>query len=257
MQQIPVQVEIKDYEAHSVMPPHAHDGYYLCHVDRGCLLDTTRAGTRRISATASFLRRPGERHSNRFGSVGTRCTIVRFEDDWLHACGVDLGMATQDRAPASAEVDRLASLCKENSASPVGTILLQAATLELLAGLLSVPISGVDACRDVYREVISAAAHDTGILRDAGKWLERTGLSRRALDKTLRCRQGLSFSQFLRRERLRHAMRRIRESKDTLACIAQESGFSDQAHMTREIKRFCGATPGWLRRVQSRRNIQD
>ena len=257
MQQIPVQVQTRAYEAHSVMPPHEHDGYYLCHVDRGSLLDTTRLGTRRISATTSFLRRPGERHSNRFGSGGTQCTLVHFDADWLHACGVDLGAVTDDRAPTSAEVNRLATLCKENIASPVGPILLQAGALELLGGMLSAPISGVDAGRDAYRELVSAATQGTEVLRDAARWLERTGLSRRALDKVLRCRQGLSFSGFVRRERLRHALRRIRDSTDSLAWIAHESGFADQAHMTREIKRFVGATPGRMRRLQSRRNIQD
>ena len=49
-------------------------------------------------------------------------------------------------------------------------------------------------------------------------------------------------------ERVRLAVEKIRRTSLTLAEITAVAGFSDQAHMTREVKKATGLTPGALRK---------
>jgi AraC-like DNA-binding protein len=49
-------------------------------------------------------------------------------------------------------------------------------------------------------------------------------------------------------ERVRLAVEKIRRTSLTLAEITAVTGFSDQAHMTREVKKATGQTPGALRK---------
>jgi AraC family transcriptional regulator len=55
-------------------------------------------------------------------------------------------------------------------------------------------------------------------------------------------------SQYFLNQRVRLAVERIRRTEMTLAEIARITGYSDQAHMTREVKKAIGQTPGALRR---------
>jgi len=51
------------------------------------------------------------------------------------------------------------------------------------------------------------------------------------------------------RLRVQDACRHIRKLDRTLSEIARTSGFSDQSHMTRSIRRIAGNTPAELRRI--------
>lgn len=65
---------------------------------------------------------------------------------------------------------------------------------------------------------------------------------------------GCSAGQLVRRERLARAARSIRSTNGSLSEIAARYGFSDQSHLTREMKRALGQTPHHLRlqRLQHR-----
>jgi AraC family transcriptional regulator len=58
---------------------------------------------------------------------------------------------------------------------------------------------------------------------------------------------GMSVSQYLRELRLQRTARGLLESRDSLAVIAQDNGFADQSHMTREFSRATSWSPAKLR----------
>jgi AraC family transcriptional regulator len=58
-----------------------------------------------------------------------------------------------------------------------------------------------------------------------------------------------TISDFVMRLRVQEACRQIGEFDRALSEIARTSGFSDQSHMTRAIRRLVGNTPAELRRV--------
>ncbi|HEY7818875.1 MAG TPA: helix-turn-helix transcriptional regulator [Vicinamibacteria bacterium] len=55
------------------------------------------------------------------------------------------------------------------------------------------------------------------------------------------------MGQYARRLRVERACREILKGEQTLADIALEAGFADQAHFTRVFKRFLGVPPGAFR----------
>jgi AraC-like DNA-binding protein len=75
------------------------------------------------------------------------------------------------------------------------------------------------------------------------------GYSRRHLTERFRSEFGLPpklVGQILRFERARRLV--VRSAGTSLARVAAECGYSDQAHMTRDFHRFAGASPtAWLR----------
>jgi AraC-like DNA-binding protein len=78
------------------------------------------------------------------------------------------------------------------------------------------------------------------------------GLSRCYFLRAFRASVGVSPHEYLVQCRLRHARRLIAlyGGRRSLAEIAMEAGFSDQAHLTRHFRRAFGQTPGQWQRSQ-------
>lgn len=94
-----------------------------------------------------------------------------------------------------------------------------------------------------------------------GQLADRVGLSARHLTALFRREVGRSPKTVSRLMRFEHATTRIaasvrRHRRVDLAAVAADTGYCDQAHLTREFVRFTGVPPGtWL--AEEFRNIQD
>ena len=94
-------------------------------------------------------------------------------------------------------------------------------------------------------EFLNDCIEDRLTLGDLG---EVTGLDRFQLQRGFKARTGLAPYAYLLELRARRAVHLVRTARSQpLADIAAQCGFSDQAHMTRIVKRLVGATPGQLR----------
>ena len=81
-------------------------------------------------------------------------------------------------------------------------------------------------------------------------------LSPRQLRALMVAETGLSPKQLCRQFRFDGVVARLADGDRTLAQIAAENGYADQAHLTREFRQMAGCTPTqWL--AEERRNIQD
>jgi AraC family transcriptional regulator len=58
---------------------------------------------------------------------------------------------------------------------------------------------------------------------------------------------GCSAGEYLRRIRFEQACRMLKQPHASLAEIAHATGFADQSHFTRFLKRITGLTPGEYR----------
>jgi AraC-like DNA-binding protein len=96
----------------------------------------------------------------------------------------------------------------------------------------------------------SAVGAAVALLRRTGgrasvAWLAReTGIGRRQFERRFRAHVGLSPRLFARIVRFQRAFRALGHASG--ASIAARCGFSDQAHLVREIRRFSGRTPTLL-----------
>jgi AraC-like DNA-binding protein len=101
----------------------------------------------------------------------------------------------------------------------------------------------------VVRDFVAWAEHGRGSLRlTAG-----TRGAQRELQRAARRFLGVTPKAYLRIERAQAARVAIRQGSP-LAAVAADLGYSDQAHLTREIRLLLGATPRQLRSVA---NVQD
>lgn len=78
--------------------------------------------------------------------------------------------------------------------------------------------------------------------------LRQPGASARTLRRRHKDQMGLSSSRLARLRRLDQALRDLVEGGGALAQVAHAHGFFDQAHMTREVLKLTGYTPGQLQR---------
>lgn len=76
-----------------------------------------------------------------------------------------------------------------------------------------------------------------------GKMARKVGVSDRTLHRSVTEAAGLSPKTLASVLRFQHALSLVREGKP-LADVAAETGYSDQAHMTRAFQSFGGFTPG-------------
>jgi len=69
------------------------------------------------------------------------------------------------------------------------------------------------------------------------------GVTIEHLARAFRRATGCTLGDYLRRQRLLNAARKLRESSLPLALVAQWAGYADQSHMTRQFRHYLGITP--------------
>jgi AraC-like DNA-binding protein len=92
---------------------------------------------------------------------------------------------------------------------------------------------------------------------EIGAWAETNGLAPETVSRGFTMAYGITPTVFRAEWRARSAWLRIARGVDCLSQIATETGFADQAHMTRWIRRISGAPPSawrpqWLKQKSER-----
>lgn len=118
------------------------------------------------------------------------------------------------------------------------------------------PRQGAHALFEQWRDGASNVRDWPDALRDhlaasAGnltQWARTNGLAPETLSRAFGRLYGIAPAAFRAEMRARRAWWRIVDSAAPLATIAAETGFADQAHMTRAVAALTGASPGRWRR---------
>lgn len=143
------------------------------------------------------------------------------------------------RWPARARIadpDAIVVLCERDPAAAVACLIEQIEPLEI-AGESSA-------------ERLAFALNDNPTMA-IGEWAQERGLSREHLSRQFRAAFGVSAASYRMENRAREAWFSIVNSRDSLAMVAVDAGFADQAHMARAIHCLTGRTPGQWRRWAS------
>lgn len=216
------------------LPRHRHLRAYATVVLEGCFEESGYVG--RIHATAGdvLIHPTLDCHENRMVSAGVK--LIRLE--WPDATGVGglYHLDNTEEIARAAEKDVLQA-----------TFLLQYALQTS-----SLPSSGQ---RNDWPDLLLIAL-SSNISTELGVWAESNGLARETVSRGFSSAYGIAPSVLRAELRARDAWLRITRGNDCLSRIAADTGFADQAHMTRWIQRVTGAPPAaWRRGFHHHQNI--
>ncbi|MEE4491418.1 helix-turn-helix domain-containing protein [Streptomyces sp. BE230] len=140
------------------------------------------------------------------------------------------------------------------------------AVTEELLGLLSATVgqavdgavvAGVRPGRD-EAGLVAAARQAIGASHPAAEGLlplaELLGVSPYRLSRSFTRELGVSLTRYRNRVRVGRALDRLDAGEDSLAALAADLGFSDQAHLCRTMRQYLGHTPTALRRLLTPRS---
>jgi AraC-like DNA-binding protein len=208
------------------LPRHRHLRAYATVVLAGSFEESGYSG--RILATAGdVLIHPAlDCHANRMVSAGVK--LIRL--DWSDTSGIG-GLYHLD------EVDELARTAEKD---------VMEATL-LLERTLQTKCSPSPGRQNDWPDLLLLdLAKDAAT--EISVWAEVNGLARETVSRGFAAAYGIAPSILRAELRARAAWLRITRGSDCLCRIAADTGFADQAHMTRWIHRITGSPPAVWRR---------
>lgn len=234
-------------------PLHDHANHYL-YVVLGGGFEGVVGGPRRALVgrpmTVSFLP-AGERHANLWFGDDRRCLNVEISAD--RARQLDAAYPLP-REAVTVESQVTAALARKlalevGAARGPHPLCLEGLVLELLAEITRPPAEAGDGpprwlvrVRDRLRDCPNAVPGLDALADDAG--VHPSHLSR-----AFRQHFGLTLGDYVRRERVDYACRRIAaRPAEALVRVAAEAGFADQSHMSREFRHWLGRSPSAVRR---------
>ncbi len=157
--------------------------------------------------------------------------------------------------PVSADLLRSAHRAAEHGDRLVSSSLLNAALARLLRAHAAPGLAAAqdrsDRAPGMVREVSELLTERLADPPSLGELAEMTGLSQFALLRAFRTETGLPPHAYLNQQRVRQA-RLLLDQGFGAAEVAAQTGFADQAHLTRHFKRVLGVPPGAYQRERLR-----
>jgi len=211
----------------STVARHRHLSGYAALVLEGSYIEAGDRGSWRVEAGDVVAHGQFEAHLNTIAAGGAR--ILNFP------------LGEGESLPAVFRVVDVDGLIRAIREEPKKAV-------EHLAPALERPL----AMRDWPDALAQALRHQPTLRISA--WAAEAGLAPATLSRGFMNAFGTSPARYRADVRALSALHRIREGSDPLALVAVDCGFSDQAHLTREIVALTGAPPRFWRQVKK---IQD
>ncbi|MFH9723653.1 helix-turn-helix domain-containing protein [Streptomyces sp. NPDC017254] len=234
------------------------EDYRVVLVRRGRFRRQVAGAPAEVDPTTAYLGVPGE--EERFAhpaGEGDECTSISLTPTlWRTVAGDDARPARQ-----SVYVDARLDLAHRRVLASARTGDVDHAVTEELLGLLSATVgqtvdgagpTGVRPGRD-EEPLVAAARRAIGEAHSAAEGLlplaELLGVSPYRLSRAFTHVLGVSLTRYRNRVRVGRALDRLDAGEESLATLAADLGFSDQAHLTRTMRHSLGHTPTALRRL--------
>jgi AraC-like DNA-binding protein len=240
--------------------PEVQDDVRLVLVHRGRFRRRVGGVASTVDTTAGYLGLPGEEEQFAHPAGGDRCTCLRIAAPfWRRLAGPDARPVTpalyvdarlelaHRRVVAAAGGGDPAFAVVEELLELVATVLVRTVAVRTPADVTGDPARAALVAR--AREAIAAgdpAADGLVPLADA------LGVSPYRLSRAFPAELGISLTHYRNRVRVGRALGRLEDGAPSLAALAAELGFADQAHLTRTVRRHTGCTPAAVRRLLGR-----
>jgi AraC family transcriptional regulator len=238
-------------------PAHEHALPFFCILLDGALEYRTRLGAYELRPLLNVFHPAGTVHSAVAGGRGARIVTLEASPDWIRRAEdylllpeVPTLLELEDGALAAGRLLR-----ELDAPQPCSQVAVEGLALELLAAASRAARPGSDAAGRqrtppswVRRaeEQLHERFHEPITLQAVAASLNVTPTR---LGSDFRRHTGMGFGEALRRVRVDYVKRRLGGDAVSLADLAADAGFADQAHCTRVFKSITGCTPGRLRRA--------
>ncbi|HEX4020625.1 MAG TPA: AraC family transcriptional regulator [Acidobacteriaceae bacterium] len=203
------------------LPRHRHLEPYATVVVEGCLEEAGYNGRIRAGAGDVLIHPQLDCHANPGVFAGLRMVRLPWTDPEILS-----GIYHVD------DVGEIVRAAEKDST--------QAASL--LSELLRQRIAASPHLRNDWPDLLAKDLHSGARMR-IGEWARSHRLAPETVSRGFALAYGVSAEVFKAESRARRAWLRITTCGDELAMIAAETGFADQAHMTRWIQRITGESP--------------
>jgi AraC-like DNA-binding protein len=211
----------KRHAARTQLPRHCHREAFAAVVLKGGYVEAGDRGRMRVGAGDVILHGPYESHLDCFAADGADVLVLPFEG----VCERSVGRV--------ADPDALVRLAENDLADAASALLTQLAS--------KAPV------HDDWPDKLARDLSD-GPAFALEDWAEEMGLCPESVSRGFRRVFGISPVSFRARTRTLKALSLIDGKGGALADIAAACGFSDQAHLSRDVRRLTGDTPRRLRR---------
>jgi AraC-like DNA-binding protein len=209
------------------LPRHRHVRAYASVVLAGVFEQSGYTGRIRATAGDVLVHPAMDCHQNEM--VGAGVTLIRMY--WPEEAPVEAGLF---RLRDPDQVARAAERDLQEAMALLGQ--------ELKGGCADSPGK-----RNDWPDALAAALGENAGL-SIGTWAEAQGLARETVSRGFAAAYGVTPSAFRAERRACAAWRRVTRGAEPLCAIAADTGFADQAHMTRWVHRVTGAPPAAWRR---------
>ena len=237
--------DVSTYESGIRHAPHQHDELQLSLVLRGRLRETVGSKTELAGALSVVAKDSGVMHSDDFGPETPRVARLSLRDGTLASLLDDASRAeswrwTHDPRVANPFL-RLVKRARESgarafdSADPDVVDLLALFTARVSTARGAPPswlAQTVDEIRSSWQPALT--------VRDIAR---KAGVHPVYLARCVRRWYGTGVAEELRRARIRAAAAALASTPETVSTVAHRHGYSDEAHLCREVGRSLGLTP--------------
>lgn len=223
-----------EHEPGAVMPEHAHDQASLTLVVAGGFNEMLKGRRYRYTSMTVVYKPPGVAHATLVEGGPVLTLNLTPPDDLVRRLDLAHPVITRAGPPAAALLDVALAL---DCAAPDAAAQRLATCLELLGRIPPASDRGAD-----------WEAH--ALLRAGipiGEISRRLGIDPATLRRRIHRRSGAAPTVLRRRNRVARAADLLTGTPLAIAAVAAESGFADQAHLTRCMRREIGLTPRRLR----------
>jgi AraC family transcriptional regulator len=218
------------HESHAILGTHRHREPYVALVLSGSYVETGPDGAWTCKAGDLVLHPPFHLHADRMSACGARVLNFVLPLEPTRAIALSTYAVVRpwrpERVEQTAQRDPLSALAEA-----------------IAEGEVCAPAAPSDWCG----RVALALGNRTPLL--VGLLARSEGISPEHASRAFRARYGIGPATFRAEQRLRHVLRLLVETRDSLSDVASRAGYADQSHMSRAVKAVTGLSPQRLRRI--------
>jgi AraC family transcriptional regulator len=242
------------YRPDQDIPHHSHEMTYISIVLRGSYTEYCDSKSAEVSLGQVIFHLAGESHSNRFHESGGQVLNIELSQAFLERLTHSRGIpANRRRILNSSYALQLGlRLRKEFSEADVPSCLaIEGLTMELMAEIFRDQIvrQKLRNCTwlDNVMEILNDRYNQRITLDDLASSVSVHPVH---LARAFRKRYLYSVGEHIRKLRIEAACRELLNSDDSISEVALRTGFSDQSHLCRALKRYAGMSPLHFRRAK-------